>query len=309
MKNILIITIFTVKIILALSWFYLGFNTLYPIEIAETTFYAIFPIHWFLTPIMIRIFIGLIFSTTLLIVFPINKSWLKYWVFILCLIAWADILFLQNTSYYSGLFKFPEPLHHILYMVLISVLTLIYIFFQDNLSNYLNKYKIPFWLKIIWIIGIILLFLLPFILNPVYPQDFSQNSSKDDILLQQTDTLLSHFPVLNNSNEPTLVAFFSTGCGFCKISAIRLQQIVNHHPQALKIHIVYWGTEEYIKKFRNATHNDLPYFYLENEKFPEMAGFSYPHFKLIKNGKLLHAWTGSQFNYHAYQSITKYDSK
>ncbi|MCQ2208352.1 MAG: hypothetical protein MJZ02_09065 [Paludibacteraceae bacterium] len=103
----------------------------------------------------------------------------------------------------------------------------------------------------------------------------------------------------NYANQPkTLVCLFSTGCRACKLSAKKLQLMVNRYglPES-KIYVLYFGDDHGRKVFEDFSGIGGKYNYsmLRPDEFGRMAGFA-PVFMLFENGKLTKKYTYRTLN-------------
>jgi hypothetical protein len=156
-------------------------------------------------------------------------------------------------------------------------------------------------------IGLSTIIILPFILNPVYPEDFSERGEISALSQQRLDSLKQAFPEIAAEKGPHLYAFYSVGCKFCKISSRKLQEGIKQHTSShIPVTIVYWGNDELIERFRMQTQNTIPFLKVEDETFVGMAGNRYPSFLLINQEGKAVLYTGSTFNYFSYQIMCTY---
>lgn len=294
MKNLLKIN----RILLAGLWSFLAYSSLFPIEVAEVELFSILPLNWYWVPLFTRLIFGSIFVLALFIILHIHVRLNRVLALFFWFLFMLDVFVFQSDSKYTGLFISPL-LETWIYSILLFALTSIYFF--DNVEDRWKKNRS------FLTIGLTLVVLLPFILNPVYPEDFSELGEINTVAQQRFEALKHKFPEISQRQGPHLYAFYSVGCKFCKISSRKLQEGLNKFPSThVPVTIIYWGNDELIERFQQKTQNTIPFLKVEDETFVKFAGDRYPSFLLINKEQKAILYTGSTFNYFSYQNMCTY---
>ncbi len=281
--------------VLAFLWAFLAYNSLFPIEVMELEFYGILPLNWYIIPFVSRVFVGILFCMSLFLLINQQKRAVRvlnlFFVFIFALDLWL----FQTGVQYAGIFKIPV-LDGLIYLVLLIACSIFY--FWDALpnqqwSNYLKKAQ---YFTIMCIV-------LPFILNPIYPEDFTEKGIQNSDVDKKWAILQKHFPLMHQGNKPVLYAFFSTSCGYCKVASRKLQKGFDKNPNHAEVKIIYWGDQENVNYFQQQTQNNIPFEKVEDQSYPEMAGNQYPSYIWIDENQKPYFYTGSSFNYYSFQKM------
>jgi lysylphosphatidylglycerol synthetase-like protein (DUF2156 family) len=139
-------------------------------------------------------------------------------------------------------------------------------------------------------ISILIGFLISFI-HPIYIDDYGVAQKKEFKLKQ--DFISERIP----DSGTYVVAFFTTNCSFCKAASysFSINASKGNQPNTL---IFFPGTKEDSDRFMEVTKAKFEYTLISDKKeFIENAGTSFPSVYLIKDGKVINHWVGSEINY------------
>lgn len=281
-----------------LAW--LAFATIYPIEVLETELYDHVISNWYIAPLFARIILGMLPLIFLNGFLNINSKVWHVLSFATILLICFDAFFVERTSFYQGFFRYPFDPN--IYATCILVLYLA--------TNYFKSQKWQLtggWKTLLYIFPLIMI--VPFILNPVYPDDFQAKYEITKDVQTNLDSLKMDFPEFFNDEQHTLYCFYSVTCGFCKLAALKLDATVRNQAEYPMVKMVFWGdsvSTEYFTRITNAKSSEY-IFLKDGEKFSSVAGRSFPHFKWVEHGEIVADWTGGPFNFGVIQTLGKHE--
>lgn len=277
-----------------------GYENLFPIENMENRLVEEYLCNWFTAPIVARIVIALSFITGLFLLLRINpRNILPKMLLGMMALALFDLtweIFTTTDIITSGYARFFGAA---LYLSILICITLVFG------ALVIIKFGKPADLKQKWIkypLGIILFF-LPFVLNPVYPVDLmDQSAPMESPLDLQALTVL---PKEYLTTGQTLLTLYTTGCPHC-LNAVRRLAISRKQSQGyIPVFIGFLGSEEGISAFFKEARAKFDYAILESDQFFELSGSTYPSFILLENGEATSRWDGRTFNYYALQELAE----
>ena len=276
-----------------------GYGNLFPIENMENRLVEQHLSNWYAAPILTRILIALQFIVGLLFILNINPRNILPRVFLgFMLLGMYDLALDAFNAVdmialsYARMFGMGLGVSFLVYILgLVLAVVLVKLGKSTDL-----KFK---WIK--YPLGIIL-FSLPFILNPVYPSDLADQSIpvEEGFEFEGMDIWKGE-----STENTTILAFYSTSCPHCLNSmrrfAISRKQSEDYPP----VFIGFLGSEEGIASFFKQARAESDYTILEAEAFFKMSGSTYPSFVLVENGIATTRWNGRTFNYHTLQHFAK----
>lgn len=283
------------RIVLGLLWVLLAYESLFPIEVLELELYARLPINWYITPLFARFFIASIAILGFFIWIGCKHTWVRIYSLFLIFAVLLDYFLVQTPSKYDGFFKTPWMEAYVYMALLLAGTILLYTEIWKNIS-----FKVPYpKIKYLWPVWIILVF----ILNPVFPEDFKEGSAPSQDGANRWNMLQQRFPYLKQNSTPHLYAFFSVTCGFCKVASRKLQEGLHKNKNHVPVTIIFWGNDTLVQRFANQTHTELNHVRVEDESYPKIAGARYPAYLYIDQTNQAWFYTGSNFNYYAFQKM------
>lgn len=246
--------------------------------------------NWKSIPIFNRIFIALEINIAILILTKwIKRSWIFYSLVILTILYTLDIILGWNNRLSIDnnlLFLFNRFL---------TISTLPFLIFSLLLIRKKQESKNS-WLSLL----IILPFAsLPFIINPVFIEDYENKSNEYTTNEQDWNIIKTKFleqGIALNDGE-YLVAFFSTNCKHCN----ELAKVIGVSKRGFKsnreILMVFPGNDENAQAFIKRNKAEFKYIRVTPDQFTKVAGFSFPSLFSLKNGKVDKHWTGNNFSF------------
>ncbi len=289
---------YTLRLILASVFVASAAMALYPVEPLEYHFYEFYSQNWLITPLAVRLIIGLHFATAALLIIPGKLSaFTKILSFGIVLFNLSDLLLFQFKTDTIILSSFSDPidLTFTTGLAIWGSLFLLLVLLITNEKEQKAKFK---WLKIpIALLSLV----LPFILNPVYPQDFQDNSDQlSEVFFDNPEIA----PALLPENDTRILAFFSPSCPHCENAAkkIYVSQKMTNFP---KTEVWFLGKEEHAKTFFARTNTNFQYRLVEPELFLKTSGATFPSFVLLENGSITRRWDGRTFNFGVMHQLSR----
>ena len=244
---------------------------------------------WMGTPLFNRVFTAMEINLGLLIL----TNWIKRSLLFYLLIFIFSIYSIDLILGWNNLLSIHHPIlflfNYYLSLSIIPFLIIALILIRKKTK------KKNTWLSLLIIVP---MFCLPFILSPLFIEDFESISNKYE--KKNTD-----WPVIenkfNNQNVDLnsgnyIVAFFSTNCKHCNQLARILGVTTRGFNSKKNIVLVFPGNEEDTKKFLDRNKVNYPYIRVTPDEFTKVAGFAFPSIFSIENGKVLKHWTGDNFS-------------
>ena len=269
-------------------------RNLYPIEPMEYRLVEQGILSWMSAPVFTRFFISCQFIVAGLLIFNINPGNRTVKAVILLLVtAPGDIL-------WELIYPEKVILHCYGCLLDLTWVSVICWMLMAGLSIFLLRFNsTDFTLR--WVKYTIMLGLLPwpFILNPVYPQDFRDNQA------EVKKPLETEF--LSDSIEPRtfLMVFFTPGCRHCqrvakKISIAEKRSI--HFPATIA---VFPGEPEHVQYFMKRSNTNLNHVIIAAEEFARLSNGVYPTLLLVDDDNIKKIWNGRTFNYAVVNNLSK----
>ncbi len=180
-----------------------------------------------------------------------------------------------------------------LLVILFFILFLKFIFAAFSKTKHLKN-----WISIL--IGSVAGFFLCFAIVPIYSVDYG--IFDDQIKLDKLDELnTATGGTFVNENTPTLLAFVTTSCPFCKIACQKLGANVERG-QSIKVDFIFPGTREDADIFLEENNGTSFNSHLigDEQTFINYSGSSFPSiFILDTEGNTSYHWVGDQMNFSA----------
>jgi thiol-disulfide isomerase/thioredoxin len=264
-------------------------------DINDFIFVERFIPHWIWGSITLRLLtIVFFYSAYLLLIGHISKLSKKMLIFCAFFLSVDVFTSLFSKSPFGYLF-FPNIAWNWVALLWASAVVLIIFTLRKD-----SKIKKKLWV----FLGIIPAIGLSFI-RPVYAPDWT-NSHSDDLSLSYNvaDSLAQEAKIFLSDDEPIVLAFFTTGCPYCKLSSSRFG--VAKRKQLLpKTLFIFPNTNEEIAIFLSKTENIYAkYLSIPSDEFLQLSGFTFPSVFLVEKDKSTH-WVGGQVNNFAMQKMYK----
>ncbi|MEX0813933.1 MAG: hypothetical protein WD048_17065 [Chitinophagales bacterium] len=284
--------LYLILALINLLWFFHNFNSF---ELIEYRLVEHELSGWLATPFITRIFLGLMLCVSGLLIFNINPRKFTLKLSLLLLI----IAFLDISREILG------SNHIILHCYgCISDITLLNIsvwIFAFILTLYLLRFNGSD-MKWKWVKFpvVIILLSIPFVINPVYPQDFRDETSGLNEALEEK--LFSE----NFNSNSFLLAVFSPGCKHCQRvgRAISVEKKTGDNFPEVKI--AFGGKKEYSEEFLAQSNvSNLDYLNIEDKLFFELSGGRFPMILFVENDTIKKKWDGRTFNYFVLNELSK----
>lgn len=184
--------------------------------------------------------------------------------------------------------------------ILIRVLVILFfiLFLKFIFAAFSKTKRVKNW--IIASIGIVIGFFLCFAIVPIYTVDYG--IFDDQIKLDKLDELnTATGGTFMNEKRPTLVAFVTTSCPFCKIACQKLGANVERG-QSIKVDFIFPGTREDADLFLEENNGTSFNSHLIDDEqiFINYSGSSFPSiFVLDAERNTSYHWVGDQMNFSA----------
>ncbi len=281
-----------IQLITGLVILFWAFRNLYPIEWFEYRLVEQHLANWFLVPFIARITIAIKFIVGVFLILNINpKKSVPKVLLVLLLLSVYDLnwqVFKQDKIMaYS--YSFIIGTNMIVNLSIIAVLLFVSILLIVKSKQTDLRFK-----TLKYLVGAILFF-LPFILNPIYPQDFSDVSKRIDEPFDTASVVSSRLKQLGE--QKILVAYFSVNCQFCLNAAKKIAIAQKQHKNFPPVYICMQGNEKLAARFFTLANANFEYEVLSLKDFSTLTHFVYPMFVLVENGIVTRKWDGRTFNY------------
>lgn len=192
------------------------------------------------------------------------------------------------------------PLGWVMTTILIRLIVIV--FFIVALKNLFAAFqktkKLKTW--IIVLIGLIPGFFISFAIAPIYNTDYGLFN--DGVKLENVEGIeAATNGTFVNESRPTLIAFVTTTCPFCKLACRKLGKNLKKG-QNIKVDFIFPGNREDADRFleeNNGTEFNghlMP----DDPTFMGYAGYNFPSIFVVNvNGETDYHWIGDQMNYSA----------
>lgn len=169
------------------------------------------------------------------------------------------------------------------------------VIFSVFIILFLNKHFVQKKMKVFFsIFFIFFIFTISFWKNPLYPQDFENNSTTISL---SSDEL----KIYDNISQTRTTCFFLATCPFCEIASDYLNYLYISG-QIKDIEIIYYAyptTADSIVKSRGIK---IPYKTIEDDSFFKFSGSSFPVI-INRNNNSLEKWVGNDVNFACYDYL------
>lgn len=150
------------------------------------------------------------------------------------------------------------------------------------------------WVK--YVFGSVL-FVLPFILNPVFPDDFEDVSTRVD---EPFDTASVVSPKLKQLSEGKIfIAYFSVNCPFCLNAARKIAIAQKQHKNFPAVYVCMLGNQEQTDYFFDRANAKFDCDVMNSKDYSTLTHFAFPMFSWVEKGRVIRKWDGRTFNYGA----------
>ncbi len=281
------IALFSISILLGLTFIFSAYTKLYPIEPFELTFVDLGIASWRMAPAVARLFIGIEFFAGILLLLNIAVKFTSRYVLILLslLSIYLFVLLMKdgntgNCGCFGNYFTMT-PLQALIKNVIMMIFTFLLFKYHEGLN-----YK-KFRLTLIFT-GLLSSLALPHILNYIdlgYSEAYLHR--KEDHFKIELDTLIQHAQVHPTPEDlkknKQVIAFLSLTCPHCKIAAQKLRIMKEKNPD-LPLYFVLNGDQEKINPFLQETKaQNIPYSLLLGKGFVFLAGTNLPSIYFVNN--------------------------
>ncbi len=134
--------------------------------------------------------------------------------------------------------------------------------------------------------------------NIPYINDWTKQG--DDVSSVDDGKVIEEF-LRNNSNYEGLVCLVLPSCPYCVASIPKLEKLTNRSPNVQVLVLVVSKDSTGVGRFRNHVGDTDVRIDLapQPEEVAKLSGGRFPTFLYVKDGKLVHRWSNSQFGYPA----------
>lgn len=139
-------------------------------------------------------------------------------------------------------------------------------------------------------------------IKPIYIDDWGTPLTSSPFTSDELYEFMgTHHPETSNE-KPLLLAFFTTNCPFCSLTAVKLG-ISNRNEKLPQTVVIFPGTKEDAQEFlMNSGLEQVTYLLVDKDTFLHYAGSSFPSLYYTSERKA-HHYTGSLFGYRALEHI------
>ncbi len=295
--------LYIIRLILGCLLIYQGYKNLFPIEDFEYRLIEQHLSNWLTAPILSRILIGLHFITGLFLILKIDphKIFIKILIGIVVLnifdITWEILVSTKIIRSCYGCIAESN-------LFITILVDLVFITGAYVLLKYSDRSDLKFkWHKYLLMFLIIP---LPFIFNPVFPNDFIDvsNTFSEHLDIAKVKKLNKEINYDKLIRGEKLIAFFSTSCPYCQISAKKMA-VANTIGNFPSVFIIFLGDEEGVKYFFDSSNTNFEYATTQNSTdFFEISGVSLPSISYLKEGVIKKKWNGRTFNYEVIRNLS-----
>ena len=165
------------------------------------------------------------------------------------------------------------------------------------------------WQQIILILCGLTILVMPTILNPIFPDQLTDQTAKLNLSLEEAFGPAPNLPdaLAKRTDQTYLVAFFTPGCMHCRNIARRLVLSAEQSPDFELGTAVFYGDETYAAEFYKATGYQTETNYVEREQFMQITQGSFPKIFYVKDGRVSRRWNGYTMNYFVLDALTSND--
>lgn len=183
-------------------------------------------------------------------------------------------------------------------LIRLIVIVLFIVALKSFFSAFQKTKKLKTW--IIVLIGLIPGFFISFAIAPIYNTDYGLFN--DGVKLENLERIeVATGGTFVNESRPTLIAFVTTTCPFCKLACRKLGQNLQKG-QTVKVDFIFPGTKEDADRFleeNNGTEFN-GHLIQDDATFMGYAGYSFPSIFIVNaQGETDYHWIGDQMNYSA----------
>ena len=139
---------------------------------------------------------------------------------------------------------------------------------------------------------------IPFILNPVFPKDLVDDSSKPSEI-QENLAFKSNYDL----NKKTVLLYASPQCSYCKEAAFRLNEAKKRNKDFPEVLVVSYNRK--LSKLFKEQKIELPIDSIDTGLFMKITEGSFPKFQLVENNELVRKWKPEGFNYAVLDNLSE----
>jgi thioredoxin-related protein len=272
-----------------------GYHNLVRIDNLEIRFFEISRLNWILIPFIVRILTASFFFIPALILLSKNKMKIASQLLALLL-----LLILIWDQYYSFHYQSEEveTINFSATTWLPAIVSIIALALLLLLSLKDSEAPLFFSRKILCGLIVTISIVLPFIINPVFPDNFTIEQT--DLSAIHAADLISKFP----TDDTQLVCFFTASCPYCRKNSKKIYLRLSPEERK-KVLALFPSQKEKVELFFEDTHTGFEYQPEMGDVFKEYQVHRWPTFFLVKNNKIINRWDGNTFNYAVLNDLPK----
>lgn len=154
-----------------------------------------------------------------------------------------------------------------------------------------------YWPKVTWMKYLSpLMLVIPFIINPVLPEDF-----KDEVV-EVNEEIHHELTDFAGSEDRVLVAYLSANCLYCYNAAQKLYAAKLGSEYFPEVKVI--GVTESINLLYEKTDTEFPYTLIDKDLFLQLTDYQYPKVHLVENGVVKKKYNGYTFNYRVLYNLS-----
>jgi len=271
-------------------------SNLYPIEPMEIRLVEPGAFGWLKAPLAARLFIAFQFVLAALLLLNLNpRNRTIKWLALLLALALPDLIweaFRQEkiiTHCYGCVTGYPDGWNLLAWLWLITGSGLL-----------LRSKKGNDW-RFRWVKYVVIISMLPlaWIFNPVYPEDFQDNTSV------QPEPLEAAFLPDSLTNKTYILAMLDPGCPHCRHAAQKMAVSKIRYRDFPEMFTVLHGDSVAVNYFFHwanvrPEHQIVPF-----DDFFRLAGPRFPAIFYVRQDMVMKKWTGHTFNYEVLHRLSQ----
>lgn len=272
---------------------YWGYVNLYSIELFEYRLVEQYIGNWYVAPVIARLVVSLKFLVGAFLMLNINPRNIlpKLSLFLMAL----HIFDLVWSSLAENIIVFKSYTDIIRYNTPISIAAIVFIT-GVSLFMLLKPKSTDIRFKWIKYVMALVLIVLPFILNAIFPDNLMDVASYEEKPFESSLVQSTVFHEM--ASDKVIVGFFSTSCPYCLLAAQKIAVSQKRWDNFPNFFILFQGTEEGAQNFLNFAHKDFDHETLSPEAYFKLSDGRFPKFAWVENGIEKKRWDGRTFNYY-----------
>ena len=290
---------YILQVIIAIGLAYWGYVNLYPIEMVEYRFVEQYVGGWYLAPVLARILVGVNWGVSAFLILNIKpKKLIPFSLLGLVTLHLYNIIWELASESIVIVENYSEIISGKMWVTFVLLILMV----GASIDMLCSKKSTDFMFKWVKYPVAILLVVLPFILNAIFPNDLLDETELFDEPFQFEvvgDDRLTSF-----TKDRVLVCFYSTSCPFCVRASKKIAVSQKRYPYFPEVFVLFQGDEYGAAYFVEVAGVDLSYSVLSLENYKKLTGLTFPRFQLVYQGNIDRKWDGQTFDFSVMNKLS-----